>query len=74
MKTGIDTARLCSMLYERKTLKQLKLQGEAISRLKLYGGGKIGVAGLTGAVRKNTVQKNLTRNFLPSFRGYLTAL
>lgn len=41
---GIDAPALCDMLYGRKTLKQLKLQGEAISVLELYGGGKIGVS------------------------------
>ena len=64
MKTGIDTARLCSMLYERKTLKQLKLQGEAISRLKLYGGGKIGVAGIDRAVMEKYDAKKSDTEFL----------
>lgn len=40
----IDAPALCDLLYGRKTLKQLKLQGEAISVLELYGGGKIGVS------------------------------
>lgn len=36
-KVGIDSAYLSSMLYERKTLSQMKLQGEAVSTLMLYG-------------------------------------
>lgn len=48
MDMGVDTAALCDVLYSRKTLKQLKLQGEAISTLKLSGGGKIGTAYVTG--------------------------
>lgn len=47
MDMGVDTAALCDMLYGRKTLKQLKLQGEAIGTLKLSGGGKIGTAYVT---------------------------
>lgn len=44
-KTGINTSQLCSMLYERKTLAQLKLQGEAIASLAVYGDdGRIATA------------------------------
>ncbi len=50
MKMGVDTAGLCDMLYGRKTLRQLKLQGEAIATLELHCGGKIGTAYVDGAM------------------------
>lgn len=48
--TGINTTYLCSMLYERNTLTQLKLRAEAIDSIKLYKDGKIATAKLTLAV------------------------
>jgi len=50
LKAGIDTEYLCSMLYERKTLKQLKLQAAAIDSLSLYSEGKIAIAKLSREV------------------------
>ena len=47
LQTGIDASYLCSMLYERNTLKQLKLQAEAIESIKLYANGKIATASIT---------------------------
>lgn len=43
-QTGISTTYLCSMLYERNTLPQLKLKAEAINSLCLYKDGKIATA------------------------------
>lgn len=45
--TGINTTWLCSMLYERNTLTQLKLKAEAIDSIKLYKEGTIATAKLT---------------------------
>ncbi len=52
MNIGINTAQICEMLYERKTLRQLMLQGEAISTLELHCGGKIATAYISGEVYK----------------------
>ena len=49
---GIDAPYLCSMLYERKTLKQLQLQAATIESISLYGEGKIAVAKLSQAIMK----------------------
>lgn len=43
---GIDTAALCAMLYERKTLAQLKLKGAAIDSLTVHD-GVIATAGVS---------------------------
>lgn len=48
--TGINTSYLCSMLYERNTLTQLRLKAEAINSLTLYGGGKIATAKLSNEI------------------------
>lgn len=48
--TGINTSYLCSMLYERNTLTQLKLRAEAINSITLYDGGKIATARLTNEI------------------------
>ncbi len=45
--TGINTTWLCSMLYERNTLTQLKLRAEAIESINLYKDGTIATAKLT---------------------------
>ncbi len=45
--TGIDTAYLSAMLYERDTLPQMKLRARAIESLTLYGDGKICTAMIT---------------------------
>lgn len=45
--TGINTTWLCSMLYERNTLTQLKLKAEAINSICLYEDGKIATAKIT---------------------------
>ncbi|MBE7033905.1 MAG: bifunctional oligoribonuclease/PAP phosphatase NrnA [Ruminococcaceae bacterium] len=45
--TGINTTWLCSMLYERNSLTQLKLKAEAINSIKLYKNGTIATAKLT---------------------------
>jgi len=50
--TGISTTYLCSMLYERNTITQLKLKAEAINSIKLYSGGKIATAGISDAIMK----------------------
>ncbi len=51
-RAGIDSARLCSMLYERNTLTQLKLKAEAINSIRLYGDGKIAVASISEEILK----------------------
>ena len=48
--TGINTTYLCSMLYERNTLTQLKLKAEAINSIKLYQGGRIATAKLSNKI------------------------
>ena len=48
--TGINTTYLCSMLYERNTLTQLKLKAEAIESIRLYSGGKIATAKITNEI------------------------
>lgn len=50
--TGINTTYLCSMLYERNTLTQLKLKAEAINSIKLYAGGRIATATITNEIMK----------------------
>ena len=50
--TGINTTYLCSMLYERNTLTQLKLKAEAINSIKLYGDGKLATAMLSNEILK----------------------
>lgn len=50
--TGINTTWLCSMLYERNSLTQLKLKAEAIDSIKLYNGGKIATAKLSNETMK----------------------
>ena len=59
MELGADCAFLSDMLYGRKSLKELKLQGEAISALELYGGGRIGVSYVTADTYK---KYNATKN------------
>lgn len=49
-ETGINTTYLCSMLYERNSITQLKLQAEAINSIKLYKDGKIATAKITNAI------------------------
>ena len=48
--TGINTTYLCSMLYERNTLTQLKLKAEAIESINLYFDGQIATAKITNEV------------------------
>ncbi|MBQ8807900.1 MAG: bifunctional oligoribonuclease/PAP phosphatase NrnA [Clostridia bacterium] len=50
--TGINTTYLCSMLYERNTLTQLKLKAEAINSIKLFADGKIATAKITNELMK----------------------
>ena len=50
--TGINTTWLCSMLYERNSLTQLKLKAEAIDSIKLYKDGKIATAKLSNEIMK----------------------
>ena len=49
-EAGINTSYLCSMLYERNSITQLKLQAEAINSIKLYKGGKIATARITNEI------------------------
>lgn len=49
---GINSAYLCSMLYERNSLTQLKLKAEAINSIKLYGNGTIATAKITNEIMK----------------------
>ncbi len=58
-EAGINTSYLCSMLYERNTLTQLKLKAETINSIRLYGDGKIAIA----SVSSDTLEKY---NALPS--------
>lgn len=61
LQTGIDTSYLCSMLYERNTLKQLRLQAAAIESIKLYGNGKIATASITREIlEKYSAEKSDT--------------
>lgn len=46
-EAGINATELCSMLYERNTLTQLKLKAEAINSICLYEDGKIATAKIT---------------------------
>lgn len=48
--TGISTTYLCSMLYERNTLTQLKLKAEAINSIRLYNNGAIATARITNEI------------------------
>ena len=50
--TGINTTYLCSMLYERNTLTQLKLKAEAIDSINLHCRGQIATAKITDATMK----------------------
>ena len=50
--TGINTTWLCSMLYERNSLTQLKLKAAAIDSIKLFAGGKIATAKLSNETMK----------------------
>ncbi len=49
---GVNTAELCDLLYGRKTLKELRLQAEAIHTLRISGGGRIGTAFVSGEMYK----------------------
>ena len=49
-ETGINTTYLCSMLYERNSITQLKLKAEAINSIKLYNDGKIATAKITNEI------------------------
>lgn len=51
-ETGISTTYLCSMLYERNSLTQLKLKAEAINSIKLYADGRIATAKITNETMK----------------------
>ena len=50
--TGINTTWLCSMLYERNTLTQLRLKAAAIDSIKLFADGKIATAKLSNETMK----------------------
>ncbi len=52
MDMGVNTAWLCEQLYDRKTFRQLKLQGEAINTVELHCGGKIATAYVTDEMYK----------------------
>lgn len=66
MNIGINTAQICETLYERKTLRQLMLQGEAISTLQLHCGGKIATAYISGEVyQKYNADKTDTEALAP---------
>lgn len=47
MDLGVNTAWLCEQLYDRRSFRQLKLQGEAINTVELHLGGKIATAYVT---------------------------
>lgn len=49
---GINSTYLCSMLYERNTLTQLKLKAEAINSICLYENGIIATAKITQDIMK----------------------
>ena len=49
-ETGINTTYLCSMLYERNSLTQLKLRSELINSIKLYKNGTIATAKITNEI------------------------
>jgi len=50
--SGINSTYLCSMLYERNTLTQLKLKAEAINSISLYENGVIATAKITQDIMK----------------------
>ena len=52
LDAGIDSAYLSSMLYERNSLKKLKLQAEAIMSINVYKNGEIAIAKITDEVMK----------------------
>lgn len=56
--TGINATHLCSMLYERNSLTQLKLKAEAINSITLYKNGLIATAKITNALMKKYGAKN----------------
>ena len=49
-ETGINTTYLCSMLYERNSITQLRLQSKLINSIKLYADGKIATAKITNEI------------------------
>ena len=49
-ETGINTTYLCSMLYERNSITQLRLQAELINSIALYKDGKIATAKITNEI------------------------
>ncbi len=51
-ESGINTTHLCTMLYEKNSLKKLKLQAEALFSLKTYKDGKIATAKITREMLK----------------------
>ena len=58
-ETGINTTYLCSMLYERNSLTQLKLKAEAINSIKLFAEGRIATAKITNeAMERYGAQKS----------------
>ena len=60
-ESGINTTELSTMLYEKNTLKQLKLRAEALFSLKTYKDGKIATAKITKEMlKKYDAQKSDT--------------
>lgn len=41
LETGLDHTEICRRLFESKSLKQIKAEGEAASRMRLYEKGRI---------------------------------
>ncbi len=61
MELGADATALCDALFGRKTLRELKMEGEAIANLKLYADGKVGVSSISAAeYEKHGANKNDT--------------
>ncbi len=52
MELGADAAALSDALFGRKTLRELKMEGEAIANLELYAGGRVSVSSITAAAYK----------------------
>ncbi len=64
MDMGVNTSHLCELLYDRKSFRQLRLQGEAINTVELHCGGKIATAYVTGEMyKKYNADNHDTENF-----------
>lgn len=52
VEAGIDTAEINRLIFDSKSLKQVRAEGEAIKRLKFFGDGEIACTSLPYSVKK----------------------